>query len=64
MAINKAKTVVGTLEKCPAKAGGRSPKGPAVGGTTVQFDQAMVDRSREKLWQNRQRHSYELITVD
>ena len=30
-----AKTVVGTLQKWPAKAGGRSPKGPAVTGTTV-----------------------------
>ena len=27
--------VVGTLQKWPAKAGGRSPKGPAVAGTTV-----------------------------
>ena len=30
--INTAKTVVGTLQKWPAKAGGRSPKGPAVAG--------------------------------
>ena len=28
--------VVGTSQKWPAKAGGRSPKGPAVAGTTVQ----------------------------
>ena len=27
--------VVGTSQKWPAKAGGRSPKGPAVAGTTV-----------------------------
>ena len=33
--INTAKTVVGTLQKWPAKAGGRSPKGPVVAGTTV-----------------------------
>ena len=33
--INTAKTVVGTLQKWPAKAGGRSPEGPAVVGTTV-----------------------------
>ena len=33
--INTAKTVVGTLQKWPAKADGRSPKGPAVAGTTV-----------------------------
>ena len=33
--INTAKTVVGTLQKWPAKAGGRSPKGLAVAGTTV-----------------------------
>ena len=33
--INTAKTVVGALQKRPAKAGGRSPKGPAVAGTTV-----------------------------
>ena len=35
--INTAKTVVCTLQKLPAKAGGRSPKGPAVAGTTVLF---------------------------
>ena len=34
--INTAKTVVGTLKKWPAKAGGRSPKGPALAGTTVR----------------------------
>ena len=28
--------MVGTSQKWPAKAGGRSPKGPAVAGTTVQ----------------------------
>ena len=33
--INTAQTVVGALQKWPAKAGGRSPKGPAVAGTTV-----------------------------
>ena len=33
--INTAKTVVGTLQKWPTKAGGRSPKGPAMAGTTV-----------------------------
>ena len=33
--INTAKTVVCTLQKWPTKAGGRSPKGPAVAGTTV-----------------------------
>ena len=33
--INTAKTVVGALQKRPAKAGGRSPKGPAVADTTV-----------------------------
>ena len=33
--INAAKTVIGTLQKWPAKAGGRSPNGPAVAGTTV-----------------------------
>ena len=33
--INRAKTVVGTLQKWPAKAGGRSPKGPAEADTTV-----------------------------
>ena len=27
--------VVGTSQKWPAKAGGHSPKGPAVAGTTV-----------------------------
>ena len=27
--------VVGTLQKRPAKAGGRSPKGPLMAGTTV-----------------------------
>ena len=27
--------MVGTSQKWPAKAGGRSPKGPAVAGTTV-----------------------------
>ena len=27
--------LVGTSQKWPAKAGGRSPKGPAVAGTTV-----------------------------
>ena len=30
--------VVGTSQKWPAKAGGRSPKGPAVAGTTVHID--------------------------
>ena len=35
MDINTAKTVVGTLQKWPAKAGGRSHKGSAVAGTTV-----------------------------
>ena len=30
--INTAKTVVGTLQKWPIRAGGRSPKGPAVTG--------------------------------
>ena len=34
--INMAKTVVDTVQKWPAKAGGCSPKGPAVAGTTVQ----------------------------
>ena len=33
--INTSKTVVGTLQKWPIEAGGRSPKGPAVAGTTV-----------------------------
>ena len=33
--INTSKTVVGTLQKWPAKAGGRSTKGSAVAGTTV-----------------------------
>ena len=33
--INTAKTAVGTLQKWPAKAGGRSPKGPVVAGTTL-----------------------------
>ena len=33
--INKAKPVVGALQKWPAKAGGRSPKGPAEAGTMV-----------------------------
>ena len=33
--INTAKTVVGTLRKWPTKAGGRSPKSPAMAGTTV-----------------------------
>ena len=33
--INTAKTVVRTLQTWPAKAGGCSPKGPAVAGTTV-----------------------------
>ncbi len=28
--------MVGTSQKWPAKAGGRSPKGPAVAGTTVE----------------------------
>ena len=36
--INTAK-VVGTLQKWPAKAGGRSPKGPAVAGTTIKVSQ-------------------------
>ena len=34
--INTAKTAVGTLQKWPTKAGGRSPKDPAVAGITVQ----------------------------
>ena len=34
--INTANTAVGTLQMWPAKAGGRSPKGPAVAGTTVE----------------------------
>ena len=29
--------MVGTSQKWPAKAGGRSPKGPAVAGTTVKI---------------------------
>ena len=33
--INTAKTVVGILQKWPAKEGGHSPKGPVVAGTTV-----------------------------
>ena len=33
--INTAKTVVGTLQKWPTKAGGRSHKGQAMAGTTV-----------------------------
>ena len=33
--INTANTVVRALQKWPAIAGGRSPKGPAVAGTTV-----------------------------
>ena len=33
--INTAKTVVGIFQKGPAKAGGRSPEGPAEAGTTV-----------------------------
>ena len=33
--LTQAKAVVGTLQKLAAKADGRSPKGPAVAGTTV-----------------------------
>ena len=33
--INTAKTVVGTLQKWSTKAGGHSPKGPAVAGTST-----------------------------
>ena len=46
--VNTANTVVGTLQKWPAKAGGRSPKGPAVAGTTVQaYKVAFSDRHFE-----------------
>ena len=44
--INMAKTVVGTLQKCPAKAGGRSPKGPAVAGTTVLYIGVICERKK------------------
>ena len=37
-----ANTVVGTLQKLPAKAGGRSPKGSAVAGTTVKVKVAFI----------------------
>ena len=33
--INTTKTLVGTLQKWPTKAGVRSPKDPAVAGTSV-----------------------------
>ena len=33
--INTTKTVVAALQEWPAKAGGLSPKGPAVAGITV-----------------------------
>ena len=41
------KTVVGTLQKWPAKAGGHSPKGPAVAGTTTVVP-ALGDPCRER----------------
>ena len=36
--------VVGTLQTWPAKAGGRSPKGPAVAGTTVYINYNIIVR--------------------
>ena len=41
--INTAKTVFGSLQKWPAKAGGCSPKGPAVAGTTVALSRRVDD---------------------
>ena len=43
--INTSKRVVGTLQKWPAKAGGHSPKGPAVAGTTVKAKAQFLRRS-------------------
>ena len=45
--INTAKTVVGPLQKWPAKAGGRSLKGPAMAGTTVPQSASIYSAANE-----------------
>ena len=53
--INTAKTVVGTLQKWAARAGGRSPNSPAVAGATVSSSCYAIGLYREnaKLLQSR-----------
>ena len=50
--LNTAKTVVGTLQKWPTKAGGRSPKGPALAGTTVGLSPKKI--TKPKMHQHRE----------
>ena len=49
--------MVGTSQKWPAKAGGRSPKGPAVAGTIVLqlHARVMISRERNSAVKERQR---------
>ena len=59
--ISTARAVVGTSQKWPTKAGGRSPKSAAVAGTTVPGNR---QRGRQKTrWKDSRKRDVESVGV-